>query len=163
MINWGYAIAGSLFFLGISFFFYFASRKKYRDPTAAPNYEKVRNKLTTREPEVEEEEEYDGSGFGAGMLGNLIGGFIVILVGFSLIGPIASQVNSALNYSCSSSTTYVNGVLIKSASDCSNVTMLESSKWASTILQLVPGFFCVGLIAVAITILYTSFRKGGML
>ena len=46
-----------------------------------------------------------------GMLGNLVGGFIVILIGSSLIGPIAQELNNAMscNYILNNSM-QINGV-----------------------------------------------------
>jgi len=44
-----------------------------------------------------------------GMLGNLIGGFIVILVGFSLMGPIAQELNNVID--CNGSI-MINGSLL---------------------------------------------------
>jgi hypothetical protein len=67
-------------------------------------YEDARNKLTFRkkkEPEPEEDDEdYDvssGGGFSLGnfSIANLIGGFVAILIGVMLIGPISEQVKLA--------------------------------------------------------------------
>jgi heme/copper-type cytochrome/quinol oxidase subunit 2 len=56
-LNSWYIAGLSIIVLGIFLFIYFATRKKYRDPSAAPNYENIRNKLTVRELEEEPEED----------------------------------------------------------------------------------------------------------
>lgn len=55
-MNWFYGGLGGLIVLGVLIFFYLAGRRKYRDPTAAPKYEQIRDKLTVREPEIVKEE-----------------------------------------------------------------------------------------------------------
>lgn len=88
--------------------YYLATRKKYRDPTAAPNYEKVRNKLSTRKLKVEEKvEDYTGVSLGLfGDVHSIIMGIvtvgIVIVVGctiMSQIGNTLSDTSMAANVS----------------------------------------------------------------
>ena len=69
------------------------------------------------------------------MIANLIGGFVTILIGVSLIGPIATQVNSAAQ---------------------TNGALYNSSSWGASVLSLVPGFFALGLLGVGIAVTYSS-------
>lgn len=75
------------------------------------------------------------------MIANLIGGFVTILIGTSLIGPIATQVNSAA---------------------ATNGALYNSSSWGASVLQLVPGFFALGLLGVGIAVTYSSLRQAGV-
>ena len=71
------------------------------------------------------------------MLGNLIGGFIVILVGVSLLPTVANQVAGAQG---------------------GNVTGASS-----TILGLVTLFFALGIMSAGIAIAAQGLRAAGML
>lgn len=139
MIPPHWIIAISLVSLGIILFFYLASRKKYRDATAAPNYEQIRNKVTLREKEpevvIEDIGEYSGGG---GMLGNLIGGFIVILVGTSLAPEISKIVNSAA---------------------------MESNLTGSseTMLTLVPLFFTLAIVVASLSMMAKGLNNAGII
>ena len=75
------------------------------------------------------------------MISNLIGGFISILIGVSLIGPIATQVSSV---------TVPYGDLY------------NSSSWGATVLKLVPGFFALGILGIGIAVTYSSLRQAGV-
>jgi len=75
------------------------------------------------------------------MIGRLIGGFITILIGVSLIDPISTEVNLA-----TASTT--------------NLTSVSS--WGATVLDLVPGFFALGILGVGIAVTYGSLRDAGV-
>ena len=75
------------------------------------------------------------------MIANLIGGFVTILIGVSLIGPIATQVNTA---------------------SVTNGALYNSSTWAASVLSLVPGFFALGLLGVGIAVTYSSLRQAGV-
>ena len=75
------------------------------------------------------------------MIANLIGGFVSILIGTSLIGPIAQEVNTA-------------------AVSTSNLSLMSS--WGATVLKLVPGFFALGILGIGIAITYTSLRQAGV-
>ena len=76
------------------------------------------------------------------MISRLIGGFVAILVGVSLIGPVANEVAGA-----TASTT--------------NLTALSS--WGSTVLNLVPGFFALGILGIGIAVTYGAMRDAGVL
>jgi len=92
------------------------------------------------------------------MINRLIGGFVAILIGVSLIGPIASQVNTAAqstNSSGSTCTTTTQG-------GCSGAGLYVSSSWGATVLKLVPGFFALGILGVGIAVTYGSLRDAGV-
>ena len=76
------------------------------------------------------------------MIANLIGGFVSILVGVSLIGPVAQEVNTA-------------------TSATANLTAVSS--WGSTVLRLVPGFFALGVLGIGLAVTYASLRQAGVL
>jgi hypothetical protein len=75
------------------------------------------------------------------MISNLIGGFVAILIGVSLIGPIAQEVNTA-------------------TSATANLTAVSS--WGSTVLKMVPGFFALGIMGIGVAITYSSLRQAGI-
>jgi len=75
------------------------------------------------------------------MIANLIGGFISILVGVSLIGPVSSEVNTAAG-------TYS--------------ALENASSWGATVLKLVPGFFALGILGIGVAVTYTSLRQAGI-
>ena len=74
------------------------------------------------------------------MISRILGGFIAILIGVSLIGPLASEVYEAEN-------AYVTNV----------------STWGGTVLNLVPGFFALGILGVGIAVCYGSLKDAGVL
>ncbi len=71
------------------------------------------------------------------MLGNLIGGFIVIIVGVSLLPTVANQVVAAQS---------------------GNVTGA-----ASTVLGLVPLFFALGIMSAGVAITIGGLRNAGIM
>jgi len=75
------------------------------------------------------------------MIANLIGGFISILVGSSLIGPVADEVAVA-------------------AHSTQNLTAMSS--WGASVLKLVPGFFALAILGVGVAVTYTSLRQAGI-
>ena len=70
------------------------------------------------------------------MLGNLIGGFIVIIIGVNLIGTVANEVTSA---------------------QAGNVTGA-----ASTILGLTPLFFALGIMSAGVALAVGGLRNAGL-
>ena len=70
------------------------------------------------------------------MLGNLIGGFIVIIIGVNLIGTVADEVNTAQS---------------------GNVTGA-----ASTILGLTPLFFALGIMSAGVALAVGGLRNAGL-
>jgi hypothetical protein len=95
------------------------------------------------------------------MIANLIGGFIAILIGVSLIGPIATQVNSVA---------YAGTPAVYNQSNMSQIitpavpssALYASSSWGATVLQLVPGFFALGILGIGIAVTYSSLRQAGI-
>ena len=76
------------------------------------------------------------------MLGNLIGGFIAILIGVNLIGPIADDVYVA-RFNGSGAPTNLTGA-------------------ASTILGLTPLFFSLGIMAAGVALAVGGLRDAGL-
>jgi hypothetical protein len=72
------------------------------------------------------------------MINRLIGGFVAILIGVSLIGPISEQVNTA-------------------AGDLNTV-----ASWGATVLKMVPGFFALGILGIGIAVTYGALRDAGV-
>jgi len=75
------------------------------------------------------------------MIANLLGGFISILVGVSLIGPIASEINTAAG---------------------SGTNLSTNTSWGATVLKLVPGFFALSILGIGVAITYSSLRSAGI-
>ena len=75
------------------------------------------------------------------MIANLIGGFVSILIGVSLIGPVAIEVDGATN---------------------SSSQLLAVSSWGATVLQMVPGFFALGILGIGVAVTYSSLRQAGI-
>jgi len=75
------------------------------------------------------------------MIANLIGGFVAILIGVSLIGPISTEVSSASD---------------------TNTALANVSTWGVTVLQLVPGFFALGIMGIGVAITYAALRQAGI-
>jgi uncharacterized membrane protein YhaH (DUF805 family) len=80
------------------------------------------------------------------MLGNMIGGFITIVVGTSLVGPVANTVADAR---------FINGT---SAHGSTNVTGA-----ASTILGLTVLFFALAIVTAGIALTAQGLRAAGLL
>jgi hypothetical protein len=97
------------------------------------HYEKMRDKLTTRTKSKKEE------GFSLPIpLGTLIGGFITILIGVTLLPEIAKQVGVAQSNM--------------------NVTGTES---ASAVLSMIPLFFGLAIVGVVIAVVAGALRSTG--
>jgi len=79
------------------------------------------------------------------MLGNLIGGFITIVIGVNLIGPIADSVVEARYMGTGANT---------------NVTNLTGA--ASTILGLTPLFFALGIMSAGVALAVGGLRNAGL-
>jgi len=85
------------------------------------------------------------------MIANLIGGFVSILLGTSLIGPISDEVLTA---ACSSNHSL-------SGTSC-NSALYNTTGWGATVLKLVPGFFALSILGIGIAVTYTSLRQAGV-
>ena len=75
------------------------------------------------------------------MIANLIGGFIAIIVGTSLIGPVSNEVVLATQ---------------------PMTAMANGTAWAVSVLKLVPGFFALSILGIGVALTYTSLRKAGI-
>ena len=75
------------------------------------------------------------------MISRLIGGFVSILIGVSLIGPVADEISVAA---------------------ASSSALSNSSSWGATVLKLVPGFFALGILGIGIAVTYGSLRDAGV-
>ena len=75
------------------------------------------------------------------MIANLIGGFIAIIVGTSLIGPVADEVAGAA---------------------VAGGSLVNSSSWSVSVLKLVPGFFALAILGIGVAVTYTSLRQAGI-
>ncbi len=119
--------------IGFAICLYFLLRHK-RKSQSIQHYEDIRDKLTLREeepdPEPEEEQEYQG-----GFLGNLIGGFITILIGFNLLPTIITEVENAGNVAGAN----------------------------AAVLALVVPMFIITILVTGIGIVAQSFRKVGLI
>ena len=91
------------------------------------------------------------------MIANLIGGFVAILIGTSLVAPVSTEVNTAAeavnsSYDCQSTHGDV-------AAGCQ---LHNASAWGATVLKLVPGFFALGILGIGIAVTYSSLRQAGV-
>ena len=81
------------------------------------------------------------------MIANLIGGFVSILVGVSLIAPVSVEVNTA---ACGSN-----------ESNCDSI-LYNTSSWGASVLNLVPGFFALAILGIGLAVTYASLRQAGV-
>jgi len=81
------------------------------------------------------------------MIANLIGGFVSILIGTSLISPVSSEVNLA---ACGTN-----------MSNCDSA-LYNTTSWGATVLKLVPGFFALSILGIGLAVTYTSLRQAGI-
>jgi len=97
------------------------------------------------------------------MIANLIGGFVAILLGTSLIGPIATEVVTVSATANSTGTTCVLPTYGGTAqTGCENAQLHLASAWGATVLKLVPGFFALSILGIGIAVTYTSLRQAGV-
>jgi hypothetical protein len=75
------------------------------------------------------------------MIANLIGGFVSILIGVSLIGPISAEVQGVT---------------------ATNSALSNATTWGVTVLKMVPGFFALGIMGIGIAVCYGSLRQAGI-
>ena len=95
------------------------------------------------------------------MIANLIGGFVSILVGVSLVGPVADQINSATSNINSTGGACIAQNLGQAASP--GCQLQGASSWGATVLKLVPGFFALGVLGIGLAVTYASLRQAGVL
>ena len=92
------------------------------------------------------------------MINRLIGGFVAILIGTSLVGPIADQVMGV------AATTNTTGGACSVATNANKTEcqMYLSASWGATVLKMVPGFFALGIMGVGIAVCYGALRDAGV-
>ena len=93
------------------------------------------------------------------MIANLIGGFVSILVGVSLIGPVSVEVNTVAMTHNSSGTVCTS----VAQSGCAGASLALTSSWGVTVLRLVPGFFALSILGIGLAVTYASLRQAGVL
>lgn len=128
---WAWIVIG----IGIFFFLFGIFLGKYRAWKSKHNideYAQKRNELTTRKKKEEPKEE---SSYGGFSLSSIIGGFISILIGVSLIKPISEQVLLASNQP------EIAGTM------------------GETVLKIVPGFFAIAILGIGVAVLYSNLRN----
>jgi len=96
------------------------------------------------------------------MISRLIGGFISILLGVSLIGPLSTQVGTAASSTNSTGTTCTLTAGAPNQTGCTDAGLYLSSSWGATVLKLVPGFFALGILGIGIAVTYGSLRDAGV-
>ncbi len=91
------------------------------------------------------------------MIANLIGGFVSILIGTSLVAPVSLEVNNA---ACSTNASY-HGVSGLYPNSCDSA-LYNATSWGATVLKLVPGFFALSILGIGIAVTYQSLRQAGI-
>lgn len=81
------------------------------------------------------------------MIANLVGGFVAIIVGTSLVGPVSTEVNTV---ACGSN-----------MSACDSA-LYNTTQWGATVLNLVPGFFALSIMGIGVAVAYSSLRQAGI-
>ena len=94
------------------------------------------------------------------MIANLIGGFIAILIGVVLIGPLATEVSTTTVTTNTSGGTCQTGTAYTSAD--AGCQLYTASSWGATVLDMVPGFFSLGILGIGIAVTYSSLRQAGI-
>jgi len=113
-------------------------------------YKEGRDKTTFRKGEVIEEKEVEYHG--AGFLSKIIGSFVTILVGVSLIGPINEAVKKTCNPNSSYSSNLTDGA----------INTLNCAGMNGAILQIIPLFFALTIVIVAIVMMVNNLRDAGL-
>ena len=81
------------------------------------------------------------------MINRLIGGFVGILIGVSLLSPIATETAA-----CASA----------SGSNPCYTNLSATAAWAPAVLGLVPGFFALGILGIGLAVTYGALREAGV-
>ena len=99
-------------------------------------------------------------------ISSLIGGFVVLLVGFSLLPTIANQISSAAS-SAYNQTYTASEKFSDTSSKVQDVQQPQQTNatgtWGSTVLKLIPGFFALGILGLGIIVVYSMLRNNGMI
>jgi multisubunit Na+/H+ antiporter MnhB subunit len=137
MSNW---IAYGILFTGLIFclfLIYYLPRRSNRVKNQnIQEYEEARNKLTFRK-KVEEVEEPETSS-GGGFIAPIIGAFVTILIGVSLIPAVTEQVNQA------------------------STDVAFTSTWGAMVLKTVPAFFALAILCIGIAVTYNALKNSGL-
>jgi len=86
------------------------------------------------------------------MINRLIGGFVSILIGVSLVDPISTEVGKC---SQNGTATHI------SKSPCYDA-LINSSTWSTTVVGLVPGFFALGVLGIGLAVCYGALQDAGV-
>jgi hypothetical protein len=149
--------SAALVLIGFLYYIYQITKSK-RESRNIKHYEEMRDKLTVKDAEgdikqniakaggdveEEEEEEETSSGGGGLHLGSIMGAFIAIIVGVSLIGPITSE--------------------LKKAQGNLNVTSYAGNSLVltSALLDFLPIFFGITVLLIGISVAYSALRSSG--
>ncbi len=144
-------VAGGIVLLGFFICLFLISRSN-RKSKAIEHYEKIRDELTLRDikPIKVDKREYTGLS-----LGNLIGGFITLLVGITLLPMIAEEVGSICNNQVSNSTD----------SPCvpgpDGIEVLGGA--SGSIIGLVTMFFALAIMITAISVVVSGLKSAGLM
>ena len=111
------------------------------------DYQRGRDKLTFRKKKEVKVESSGGIGFN---LGNIVAGFIIIMVGVTLLPTIVEEVGST----CSEQL---------NVSSVGNTILCNSSGEPGGLLGLVAIFFALAIVITAIGLMCSSFRNAGLL
>jgi len=84
------------------------------------------------------------------MINRLIGGFVGILIGVSLVDPISGEVSKCA---------IINDTA--TAHSCYNA-LVNTSTWSTTIVGLVPGFFALGVLGIGLAVAYGALQDAGV-
>ena len=82
------------------------------------------------------------------MIGNLIGGFIVIVVGANLMGPVATTIQGTINVNSTGGTAR---------------PYITSGSASASVLNLVPLFFALGIMSAGVAITVGGLRNAGVM
>jgi len=97
------------------------------------------------------------------MIANLIGGFVAILIGTSLIGPISEQVmDTAASTNTTGGACHGPTDVGYSATADAQCQLYTSSSWGATVLKLAPGFFALAIMGIGVAVTYSSLRQAGI-
>jgi len=85
------------------------------------------------------------------MINRLIGGFVGILIGVSLVDPVASETNKC-------------GINVTGPPGTNNCfgNLSATSSWAPTVIRLVPGFFALGILGIGLAVCYGALQDAGV-
>ncbi len=141
-------ISGIILLVGFFICLFLILRSKWKAGRKnIDDYQRGRDKLSGIEEEEEEPEETSGGGIS---IGNIVGGFIVLLVGFTMLPVITESISGACG----------NELNVTSVG---NFAACGSSGAASTLLGILPIVFAIGLVLATIGMLASGLRNTGLI